>query len=493
MFKQSILLIIALALLQIVQASPVPPFDAPNHKKNIIYMVPDGFGPSGLTLARDYKKYNLNNGEDVRLNLEPFILGNIRTYSTSNLITDSAAAGTAYATGHKSYNGAISVDDEGQPLGTLMEALKLQGYKTGLVVKSTLTDATPAVWASHVDTRQKQAEIALQMVGETLPAQFGQVVDYMSGGGKCYWVPQGQEDSCREDDVDVISIAKEKGFNYFETKEEFDNYLENGLTLPALSFWAEEDVPYSIDRDPSKTPTLAEQAQLALNTLANATKDSEQGFFVMIEGSLIDHCGHDNDAACHPREVLEFDETFKVVKEFIDQSETDSLVIVSADHETGGMALGSMEGDYDPTVLFNKTHSSLYFVEEVTKYNETNSNEADITKFVQDWVVNELSVTDAKDEEIKNVVDAVLNDEDILLAIGPITSDRAGIAFTTDGHSAVDILSFFYTNSPYIHRAAFRQERGSGLLGNHENIDTNRFLQSITGADLDAITEQLRS
>lgn len=492
MFKQSILLLIALALLNLVQAAPAPLFFDPAHKKNIIFMVPDGFGPSGLTLARDFKRIKDDLPESFQLNLDPFIVGNVRTRSSSSLITDSAAAGTTYSTGFKTYNGAIGVDSNKVPKGTLMEALKLQGYKTGLVVKSTLTDATPSVWASHVDTRKKQSEIALQMVGTGIEEQFGQIVDYMSGGGQCYWLPQSDEKSCRTDDTDVIAIAKEKGFTVFDTKEEFDKYAAEGLTLPALSFWGEEDVSYALDRDNTTTPSLPEMAKLALDTLTNATKDSEQGFFIMIEGSLIDHCGHNNDAACHPVETLEFDETFKVVKDYIDHSRVDSLVIVAADHETGGLALGLDDSEsYYPEVLFNKTHTSQYFVDKVTEYNETNSNEADITKFVQDWVVNELSVDDASDEEIKKVVDAVLTDDDILHAIGPITSDRASIGWSSGGHTAVDILSFFYTNSPFIKQAAMRTEAGAGFQANQEDTDLNKFLCSITGADLDAVTEKL--
>ncbi|EGV62291.1 vacuolar alkaline phosphatase [Yamadazyma tenuis] len=465
------LYIIISALFLWSAATPVPTFG----KKNIIFMVPDGFGPSGLTMARDYRRTQLGlaNDQKYTLNLDPFIIGSIRTKSNSSLITDSAAAATTYATGFKTYNGGISVDSSGTAKTTLMESLKSQGYKTGLVVKSTLTDATPGVWAAHVSKRDKQSQIAEQMLE-------GGIVDYMSGGGKCYWIPKSETGSCREDDRNLITEAKDRGFTYFESRSEFDGHLAEGLSLPALSFWAQEDVDYAIDYNNSITPTLPEQALLALKTLEKATEYSTKGFFVLIEGSLIDHCGHDNDAACHTREVLEFDETFKVVKDFIDGTDTETIVVVTADHETGGLTLGLDDSStYYPEVLFNKTHSSLFFESKVIEFNETNPQAAELTTFVQNWVATELAVTDASDEEIQTVVDAVTSDGDIRAAIGPITSNRASIGWSTGSHTASDIFSFFYTNSQQIQQNVFNNEPGWELRGSHENVEINRFLRTV--------------
>ncbi|CAH6719304.1 repressible alkaline phosphatase [[Candida] jaroonii] len=489
-FKQSILFLIALSLFNIVLGAPAP---VTGGKQNIIVMIGDGMGPDSMNLARVYKQYTDNLDIDARLNLDPYLIGSLRTRSSSSLITDSAAAGTAFAVGQKTYNGAISVDDDKLPIGSLAEALKLQkGYKNGVVVKSTLTDATPSVWGAHNETRKNQDNIAEQLFGE---GKFGVVLDYMSGGGKCYWVPKDQEDSCRKDDRDLIAEWKDKGYTFFETKPEFDEYLNSGeLTLPALSFWGNEDVDYVIDRNSDTTPTLADQSRLALNTLTKATADSDSGFFLMIEGSLIDHCGHDNDAACHPRETIEFDDAFAVVKEYVDNSDIPTIVLITADHSTGGLALGynDMESWY-PEVLFNKSHSSAYFESKVLELNETDVDNTTISDFIKDWVVTELQVEDATEEEIETVLEAVRGDGDVVHAIGPITSNRAAIGWTTGGHTNVDVNLYAYTNSEDFEKQYSNFEADVGLAGNHDNTELNAFLAKLAGVDLNAVTEQLRA
>lgn len=491
-FKQSILVLIALSLFNIVLGAPAP---APviDGKQNIIVMIGDGMGPDSLNLARVFKQYRDDLDINTRLNLDPYMIGSLRTRSASSLITDSAAAGTALAVGQKTNNGAISVDEEGLPLGSLAEALKLQkGYKNGVVVKSTLTDATPSVWGSHNETRKNQDNIAEQLFGE---GKFGVVLDYMSGGGKCYWIPEDQETSCRKDNRDLISEWKDKGYTFFETKPEFDEYLNNGeLTLPALSFWGDEDVDYAIDRVPENTPTLADQSRLALNTLSKATADSDAGFFLMIEGSLIDHCGHDNDAACHPRETIEFDDAFAVVKEFVDNTDIPTLVLITADHSTGGVSLGADDSaSWYPEVLYNKSHSSAYFEKKVLELNETDVDNTTISDFIKDWVVTELQVEDATDKEIDTVLEAVRGDGDVVHAIGPITSSRSAIGWTTGGHTNVDVNLYAYTNNEEFSKQYSSFEADVGLAGNHDNTELNSFLARITGADLEAVTEQLRA
>lgn len=486
-FKKSVLVLIALSLFNLILAVPI----AGGGKKNIIFMVPDGFGPAYATLGRVFKQHRDELDVDQRLNIDPHLIGTIRTRSNSSLITDSAASGSTYATGFKTYNGAISVDPFGTPKGTILEALKSQGYKTGLVVKSTLTDATPGVFASHVEDRGEQDKMAEQMVGL---GKLGHLVDYMSGGGKCWWIPQDQDGSCREDDIDLIAKAKELGYNFFESKSEFDDYLSNGLTLPALSFWANEDVDFALDRDPAKTPSLDDQARLALKTLDDATKDSEQGFFIMIEASLIDHCGHNSDSGCIGPETIEFDDTFKVVKDFIDLTSTETVVVAAADHETGGLSLGYHESkSWKPDVLLKAKKTSAAFETMITdKFKETQNNETLIPE-IKNWIVNNLSIDDATDEEVQTVLDAVWEDEDIANKMSEILNARSDINFLSYGHSGSDINLYFYTNSEYMAKIFNSVEELKGIKGNHDNTEINDVFALITNADLNAITDKLNN
>jgi alkaline phosphatase len=307
-------------------------------KRNLIFMVSDGMGPASLSLTRSFRQYTEGLPEGDTLTLDKHFWGSSRTRSSNSLVTDSAAGATAFACGLKSYNGAISVLPDWEPCGTVLEAAQRAGYKTGLVVTTDISDATPACFASHVVTRAMMDEIALQEVGEGV---LGHVVDLMFGGGRCHFLPNGTDDSCRADDVDVVGIAKKKGWSYANDRAGFDA-LKGGdnVQLPVLGLFARNDVPFELDRRNMNDvyPSLSEMAKAALKALSKATKDSDKGFFLMIEGSRIDHAGHINDPAAQVREVLEYDKAFKAVLDFLEESSDEGVLVATSDHETGGLA-----------------------------------------------------------------------------------------------------------------------------------------------------------
>jgi len=254
-------------------------------------------------------------------------------------VTDSAAGATAFSCGLKSYNGAISMLPDHTPCGTVLEAAKRAGYHTGLVVTTDITDATPACFASHVDRREQNDDVALQEVGEGV---LGRTVDLILGGGRCRFLPGSVEGGCRADDIDVTRIAREKhGWTYADSRAGFDALaLGKNVSLPLLGLFADGDVPFEIDRRNMADvyPSLSEMAITALTALGEATKDSEKGFFLMIEGSRIDHAGHVNDPAAQVREVLEYDKTFKIVLDFLEANDAEGVLVATSDHETGGLA-----------------------------------------------------------------------------------------------------------------------------------------------------------
>jgi alkaline phosphatase len=302
-------------------------------------MVSDGMGPASLSLTRSFRQLTSSLPIDDTLQLDRHFWGTSRTRSTNSLVTDSAAGATAFSCGRKSYNGAISMLPGYRPCGTVLEAAKRAGYHTGLVVTTDVTDATPACFAAHVNLRAQEDEIALQEVGAGV---LGRSVDLILGGGRCHFLGNGTAGSCRADDVDVVGLAKEKfGWRYAGDRKAFDGLgLGKNVSLPLLGLFAASDVPFEIDRREMADvyPSLSEMATTALTALEEATKDSEKGFFLMIEGSRIDHAGHINDPAAQVREVLEYDKTFKIVLDFLEKSDTEGIVVGTSDHETGGLS-----------------------------------------------------------------------------------------------------------------------------------------------------------
>ncbi|CRK43151.1 hypothetical protein BN1723_019117, partial [Verticillium longisporum] len=293
--------------------------------KNVIYIVPDGYGQASQTMARDYVSL-IETGTTPRapsifeLQADQMVRGLVRTHASNNLITDSAASGTAFACGFKSYNNAIGITPDFQPVGSILEAAKLAGLKTGLVVTSTINHATPAVYASHVRDRNSYAEIAAQQIGLTHP--LGPQVDILLGGGRCYFKPNTASGSCRRDTKDLFGYAEDHGYHVMQSRDEFDA-LEKGLgdiRIPFVGLFNDDQLKYEMDRKIDQDePSLLEMVETSLNALHRATHCKEKGYFIMIEASRIDHAGHANDPAAHVHETIMYNDVMGFVREWIDE------------------------------------------------------------------------------------------------------------------------------------------------------------------------------
>jgi len=304
---------LALVLCALGVALPTTAGELP---KNIIFMIGDGMGAAQITAAR------IHAGQ---LNMERLPGGGLQyTFAEDELVTDSAASGTALATGYKTYNGAISVTDDGRPVTTVLEHAEAAGMATGLVSTCSVTHATPAVFATHVDTRNMDQEIARQMSEAGLEVLFG--------GGWGYFTPRTLPGGMREDDRDLIAEL-ERTTTVVKTGEAF---RELGDVESAVGLFSRDHPGVASERDPS----LVELTTKALEILSRDT----DGFFLMIEGSQIDWAGHENDAEYLMAEMMDFDAAVGVVLDFAERS-PETLVIVTADHECGGLTVidGSLE------------------------------------------------------------------------------------------------------------------------------------------------------
>ncbi|KAI5968689.1 PHO8 [Candida margitis] len=472
----------------------VPSFD-PHGKKNVIMMVTDGMGPASLSAARSFRQLRDNLPIDDVLVLDKYLIGSSRTRSSSSLITDSAAGATAFSCGLKSYNGAIGVDSGKTPCGTILEALKLQGYMTGLVVTTRITDATPAAFSSHVDYRFQEDLIAQHQIGEY---PFGRAVDLILGGGRCHFVPRANG-GCRADERNLVKEAIDNGWSYAGDREQFDQ-LDGGknVSLPLLGLLANHDIPYDIDRSSKEFPSLAEQVKVALIALQEATKDSDQGFFLLIEGSRIDHAGHHNDPAAQVREVLAYDKAFQEVINFIDSTDVETVAISTSDHETGGLVTARQVTEsypdylWHPQVLLNSSHSGEHLARKIYSQKDKSSN-AKFTDYIkQEILAKDMGITDYTEDEVKQIALKASQPDALLYFLNNMISFRAQIGWTTHGHSAVDVNIYAHTNSPSLLHKLKSRKAYDGLTGNHENIEIGAFMESITGSNLNQITEMIK-
>ena len=293
---------------QIVEKRIEP--QAQKEAKNIILLIGDGMGITQISAGL----YSNSNS----LNLERFNnIGLHKCYSSDALITDSAAGATAFACGKKTYNGAIGVDPDTNAIVTILEEAEAKGLKTGLVATSTILHATPASFIAHNKSRQNLEEICLDFLKTD--------TEIFIGGGQ-------KEFERREmDDRNISDELRAKGYtvkSFVDT--EIHEIDMNGVEKLMYFTSDAQPLPVSQDRD-----YLDPAAKLAINHL---DKTNQDGFFLMVEGSQIDWGGHANDANWIITEMLDFDKMIGSVLDFAEK-DGNTLVIVTADHETGGFAI----------------------------------------------------------------------------------------------------------------------------------------------------------
>ncbi|KAF1955068.1 alkaline phosphatase-like protein [Byssothecium circinans] len=477
-------LVVVLAVLFNKSANAKPSTPHPSGKRNLIFMVSDGMGPTSLSLTRSFMQFQNGAPWSEQLVIDKHMIGQSRTRSSSSLITDSAAGATAFSCAQKSYNGAISVTPDHEPCGTVLEAAKKAGYMTGLVVTTRITDATPACFAAHVNMRIEEDRIAEQMVGDY---PLGRVVDLMLGGGRCHFLSNTTEGSCRSDDKDVVELAKKNGYNYISDRKAFDD-LKGGsaLKFPMLGLFAETDIPYEIDRRNENDiyPSLHEMAEVALKALSEATRDSDKGFFLMVEGSRIDHAGHHNDPAAQVHEVLAYDKAFTSVVDFLNRDSTQGVMVSTSDHETGGLAVARQlhatypEYVWYPGPLSNVSHSAERLHQEYHKYLESDPSSSATRTFLEDSITKGLGITDYSPADIQQLLDTP---EIALYIFSDLVSRRSQTGWSTHGHSAADVN--IYSSDPNV---------AAALVGNHENTEVGDFLREYLKVDVEAVTKELR-
>ncbi|WHY17672.1 alkaline phosphatase [Paenibacillus sp. G2S3] len=313
---------------------------ASSNTRNVILFVGDGMGTAqrnAIRLATVGEKGNL------AMDSMPYS-GLIHTSSTVP-VTDSAASATAYASGIKTYNGAIGMDADKKSVQTIMEYAKSAGKSTGVVTTSQITDATGAAFGAHVEDRSKQSDIALQLLTKSK-------VDVLLGGGEDFWYPAGNPgkfaDEPAEDPSEkskgtqgnLVDKAKQLGYSYVTNKTDMQK-AKNGKLL---GLFANEEMfqqkPEGEGDIYNPVVSLPEMTKKAIDTLAA----NKNGFFLMVEEEGTDEFAHQNNAKMTIKAGQELDKSVQVAKDFAKKN-PDTLVLVLADHETGGFSIEAVDAE----------------------------------------------------------------------------------------------------------------------------------------------------
>jgi alkaline phosphatase len=293
--------------------------------KNIILMVGDGMGVSQI-----YAGLTANKGS---LNLEQFkVIGFHRNQASDNYVTDSAAGATAFATGKQTYNGAIGLDSLKQPSITILELAEQKGLSTGLVTTCDITDATPSSFIAHQLKRSMHEAIAADFLKTD--------VDVVIGGGRKFF-------EAREDKQNLLDTLRKRNYQVLGDIQAMEDIHKGKL----INLYAAEN-PIKISE--GRGDALLKSTQKAIELLSA----NKKGFFALIEGSQIDWGGHANDAPYAIAEMIDFDKNIGWVVDFARKNK-ETLVIITADHETGGMALmgGNMQTGEVKAAFTTKGHT----------------------------------------------------------------------------------------------------------------------------------------
>ena len=419
--------------------------------KYVFLFIGDGMSVPQRMTAEEFSRKS--GAGPLAMNAMPFS-AMTRTCSVDSLVTDSAAAATAIACGTKTKNHYSGVDPEGKPLFSFAAAAKKAGVKVGIITTVTITHATPAGFYAHRKNRGDAYGISLDLADSGF--------DFFAGGGLDVNDKNTLKHKQYEEFGDAYEYVRSKGYKFVETKDQFlalkpgDGKVFTKFTNGALDS--------TIDADGTQ-PTLAEMVAKATEML-----DGESGFFIMAEGGRIDWAGHGNDAATNLRDVLALDEAVKVAVKFQEKHPDDTLIVVTGDHETGGMSMGFAGTGYALYMdrLANQTMSVGKFGDKVNAAFKANPNlsfddvkpiiaEAFGFKFEGDAKKDGMVLTET---ELKGIVEAFNHDvefhkskieensqydgEKRYLLGGEcriVMSHKCGIGWSSGAHTAMPVLT----------------------------------------------------
>jgi alkaline phosphatase len=332
-------------------------YDGPK-PKYVFLFIGDGYGLAQSEAAEAYLAAMKGQSGLVTLEMNKLpVYGVATTYAGDRLITDSAAAGTALATGRKTSCGTIGMDlKKENAMPTIAERAKARGMRVGIVTSVSIDHATPACFYAHVAGRFIYHEIGLQL-GES-------GFDYF--GGATFLKPDAEvaQGPADKPALNCVAVAKARGYRIVETPDAFNKLAPGDRKVIVAPADAKGALAYAIDRKDGAI-TLKDITRKGIELL-----DCPEGFFMMVEGGKIDWACHSNDAATTVRDVLDFDDAIGPAMEFYNKHPSETLIVVTSDHETGGFALGSYPMHYESNLRILSFQKGSYqiFASKVAEY-----------------------------------------------------------------------------------------------------------------------------
>jgi len=413
--------------------------------KYVFYFIGDGMGFSQRQLAELYLKEKEKDPTRKLVMNSLDVTGIITTHSANSPITDSAAAGTALASGVKTNNGVIGKDPAGNNVTTLIDAAEAKGMATGIITTTRLTHATPAAFVAHNFSRHNEAEIALDFLASE--------VEFLVGGGIRYFIPSnsrsGQKDvrgndlySKRKDNIDLVGKFEEKGYQSYIGMQGATDFTKADFKKieRVLALFNNSHLPYEIERRQKfkSVPSLARIVESGIEVL----QQDPDGFFMVIEGGRIDHAAHANDPVSVIYDTLALDEAVQEAHEFYKRHKDQTLMVVVADHETGGLGLGGDTHGYklNLSALLN---TKVSVDDTLNGSNKYKGNRQQYLQFLAiEFGLSELSIKErAKLEQSMADADGGMKIgyggymNPVALTAAHILSERVNIGWTTTQHT----------------------------------------------------------
>ncbi|MCM1336669.1 MAG: alkaline phosphatase [Candidatus Amulumruptor caecigallinarius] len=406
---------------------------AADDAKYIFYFIGDGMGTGHATATESYLR-------DVRHEAMPLMMtfpvgGQSSTYSASSPVTDSAAAGTALATGRKTRNGMLGMDPDTTEVTSIAKRLKYAGYGVGLLTTVAPDDATPAAFYAHVPNRKMYYEIGAQA------ADSG--VDFFAGSN---WRGAAKKDGTP---TDLTELFAKGGYTTVRGTAGLDSIKAEKLVVLNTDSLRLADVGYTLDSIGGVS--LPEMTAAALSHLQRV---SPERFFMMVEGGNIDWAGHANDGATIIKEVMNFNEALQQAYDFYKAHPEETLIVVTADHETGGMAMGNNYLDYDANLAlidrqrvskdeFNNSIEAMLRSKRIYSWSDIRDELSELFGF---WA--EIPLTEAQNAALEDAYRITFEDRTpertktyykyyspLVMTVFRILQDHYGLGFTTGNHS----------------------------------------------------------
>ena len=405
--------------------------------KYIFYYIGDGMGMGPVVAAETYNRTILKNDKPLTMMQMP-VVGWCMTYSASSKVTDSAAAGTALSAGYKTINGMLGVTPDTVAVTSIAKKLKDMGYGIGITTSCAPDDATPGAFYAHVPHRSMFYEIGSQMAGSGY--------EFFAGAGLRGLQKDGK-------DTDLLKKFADNKVQIVRGPEEIKNInSKKVLLLNPKGQYDWNDFSFAVDsvKDVLTLPLVAKTC------LKHLEKTSSDKFFMMVEGGIIDHALHGNDGGTAVHEVLNFDEALKVAFEFYQQHPDETLIVVTADHDTGGMIMHS--GNLG-AVSFQKVSKGAF-----SEYCKSMFNSRmvytwdDMREYLKENLgfFTHVKISEAQEAELKKMFEEVFdkrnesNDQKTLYAnynayavkVFDIFNNAIGLSFSTGGHSGNPVPVF---------------------------------------------------